>query len=178
MTFFIFKQLFKEIFMKYITILFSIILFSCNSGNRTAHDLIEKENEINLFIDNWHKAAAETNDSVFFGSMAENSIYIGTDESELWTKQEFYDFAIKYFNQGKAWDFKPIERNIYFNEDYSIAWFDEKLDTWMGICRASGVLEFRNNKWEIVHYHLSMTVPNEKVREVISIIDMDSTINK
>ena len=156
--------------MRYKILLIILIFTSCESQNSKTIDKSELKNVINKIVDNWHKAATETNDSIFFNSMAENSIYIGTDKNELWTKKEFYNFAINYFERGKAWDFKPIERNIYFSNNNEIIWFDEKLDTWMGVCRASGVMKQIEKEWKIVHYHLSMTIPNEKVKDIIEII--------
>ncbi|MBS9766494.1 MAG: nuclear transport factor 2 family protein [Flavobacteriaceae bacterium] len=49
-----------------------------------------------------------------------------------------------------------------------MAWFDELLDTWMGICRGSGVLEKTAKGWKIRHYVLSVTVPNEDTQKVVS----------
>ena len=165
--------------MRKLIFLLILSFLACNTktGALSELEIYKQKETINQLLDNWHKAAAEANDSVYFGSMAENSIYIGTDASELWTKSGFYNFAKKYFAQGKAWDFKPIERNIYFSDNQHIAWFDEKLDTWMGVCRASGVLQHKNEEWKIVHYHLSVAIPNEKMRKVIEIIKLD-TINK
>ena len=128
------------------------------------------ENEINNLLDNWHKAAANADTLVFFNSMDDNAIYIGTDATERWTKQEFYNYSIPYFRKGKAWDFKPIERKIYFSDDKNIAWFNETLDTWTGICRSSGVLVKASETWKIKHYHLSVAVPNELIKEVIEVI--------
>jgi ketosteroid isomerase-like protein len=125
--------------------------------------------QLNQFIDEWHLNAAQA-DTAYFSKIAENGIYIGTAKEELWTKDEFFNFAKKYFERGETWDFKATERNIYFSKDHQYAWFDELLDTWMGTCRASGVLEKTGQEWKIAHYHLSMCVPNEVVREVIDII--------
>ncbi len=135
----------------------------------------ETEN-INNLIDSWHKAAAEADAKIFFGTMAQDAIYIGTDSTERWTKSEFEAFAKPFFERGKAWDFKPIERGVYFAADKNTAWFDETLQTWMGVCRASGVLtKSSENKWQIAHYHLSVTVPNEKIQLFIGLMKSDKT---
>ena len=126
---------------------------------------------INVFMDKWHKAAADTDTELFFGSMADSAIYIGTAATERWNKQEFYSFAKPYFDKGKAWDFKPIERAVYFSDDKNFAWFNETLDTWMGVCRGSGVLtRDKSGIWKLAHYHLSVTVPNEKIKEFIKLM--------
>ena len=140
----------------------SFIGFSQKKDNKT-HQKIE------IILDNWHKAADEANFDYYFNVMHEESIFIGTDATENWNKQEFIAFAKPYFDKGKAWSFKAIERNIYFSEDKKTAWFDELLDTQMKICRGSGVLVLEKGLWKIKHYVLSMTVPNDNVNDVVKI---------
>ena len=101
--------------------------------------------------------------------MTEDSFYIGTDASEHWNKSEFQAFAKPYFDNGTAWDFNPLERHIYISKDKKMAWFDELLDTWMKVCRGSGVLIKVGNEWKIQHYVLSMTIPNDVTNEAIKI---------
>ncbi len=125
---------------------------------------------INTLMNNWHKAAADANADVFFAFMDDNCVYIGTDASERWTKEEFVKFAKPYFDKGKAWDFKPIERKIYYSKNKKLAWFNETLNTWMGICRSSGVLEKKKGEWKLMHYHLSVTVPNDKIQKFIQLV--------
>lgn len=127
------------------------------------------QKEVNDFVDQWHKAAAETNFELYFNAIAEDGIFIGTDATENWNKKEFMVFSKPYFDKGKAWNFKALERNIYFSNDKQIAWFDELLNTQMKLCRGSGVLMKVNNEWKIKQYVLSMTVPNDNSTEVIEI---------
>ena len=129
----------------------------------------DNKNEINLVINNWHKAASVANFNDYFSALTDDSIFIGTDATENWNKTEFEAFAKPYFDKGKAWNFTPIERHIFFSEDNKTAWFDELLDTHMKICRGSGVLVRINNIWKIKHYVLSMTIPNENSDEVVKI---------
>jgi len=103
--------------------------------------------------------------------MAENCIYIGTDETERWTKSEFVTFAKPYFDAGKAWDFKPYDRDIHVTSDGQIVWFSELLTTWMGVCRGSGILAKTKKGWKIEQYHLAITVPNAIVKDFISLVD-------
>lgn len=129
---------------------------------------------INKFIDDWHLAAAKADATVFFGSIEENGIYIGTDATERWTKTEFVKFAKPYFDKGKAWDFKPFDRDVHVTNDGKIVWFSELLTTWMGICRGSGVMISTPEGWKITQYHLSVTVPNEIIRDFISLVEKSS----
>jgi len=152
--------------MKKITILL-ILFFNfsfLNAQNK------ETEN-LNKLMNEWHMAATNADGNAFFGFMDSDCIYIGTDALERWTKEEFVKFAKPYFDKGKAWDFKPIEREFYFSKNKKNAWFNETLNTWMGVCRSSGVLEKSKGKWKLKHYHLSVTVPNEKIKEFIELVE-------
>lgn len=149
------------------TILLLIIAFSVNTfAQKQQTEKAEKE-AINTLLDSWHKAASDANFKEYFSALSENSIYIGTDATENWTKKEFEIWAKPYFDKGKAWSFTALQRNIYFSPDKKLAWFDELLDTQMKICRGSGVIEKSNGQWKIKHYVLSMTIPNDNVDEVI-----------
>ena len=151
---------------KNLSILIVTLLFSCASFAQK--QAVEKQT-INTVLDNWHKAAAEGNFNNYFNVMSAESIFIGTDATENWNKKQFQDFAKPYFDKGKAWDFKPLQRNIYFSKDGKTAWFNELLDTWMKICQGSGVMVKEGKEWKIKHYVLSVTIPNDNVDEVIKV---------
>ena len=142
------------------------IFISCNSVKQQNTSSFSKET-INTFLDNWHKAASEANFDNYFNAMDNISVFVGTDASEVWSKKQFQDFSKPFFDKGKAWSFKKIQRNIYTENDTNFIWFDEILDTWMGVCRGSGVLKQVNGKLVIKHYVLSVTVPNEVIDKVI-----------
>ena len=127
--------------------------------------------EINNFLNKWHNAAAIADEDIYFDMIKDDGIFIGTDAKEIWSKEEFYSFAIKYFDREKAWDFKTIDRNVYFSEEGKYIWFDELLDTWMGECRGSGVLEVKNEELKIAHYVLSITIPNDVVKDIIKVVE-------
>lgn len=134
---------------------------------------------IHLVMDSWHEAAAKADFETYFGLMGEESVFIGTDAMENWQREAFAAFSKPYFDQGKAWAFEARERNVYISADGSFAWFDELLDTWMGTCRGSGVLEKMEDDWKIRHYVLSLTIPNEEIEPVISLKkSKDSLIQK
>lgn len=157
---------FSKKMKKTIFILASIVMLSCSSHQV---NITSEKEKINSILNNWHKAAAEAKFDNYFNLLSDESIYIGTDATENWNKKEFQNFAKPYFDRGKAWNFKTIERNIYFSEDQKMIWFDELLDTQMKICRGSGVMILENNQWKIKHYVLSMTIPNDNVDEVVKV---------
>jgi hypothetical protein len=103
---------------------------------------------IDTFLNQWHEAAGNANFEAYFEALDENSVYIGTDATENWTKTEFADFAKPYFDKGKAWSFKTVERNIYSSQDGTLVWFDELLEIQMKICRGSGVLVQKKREME------------------------------
>lgn len=144
--------------------LIAVVIFAYRE---TPLDITREKEAVNLFLDEWHAAAAKADYKGYFDKIANDGRYVGTDANENWDKKAFEAFAKPYFNRGKAWDFKAVERNIYFSKDGKTAWFDELLDTWMKACRGSGVLEKQGKEWKIKHYVLSMTVPNEVTKEVL-----------
>ncbi|MFL6672558.1 MAG: nuclear transport factor 2 family protein [Massilia sp.] len=126
--------------------------------------------QVNAFVDEWHDDAANAR-LAYFDKMAKDGVYIGTDKSELWHRDEFKAWAKRFFERKSAWSFKATRRNVYLSPDKSIIWFDELLDTPnMGPCMASGVIRRTANGFEIVHYQLSMAVPNEVGGQVTKLI--------
>lgn len=144
--------------------------YSKGKGNLSYVEItLSEKKKINSLMDNWHKAAADANSKVFFGAMSDSCIYKGTDKTERWSKNAFIEFAQPYFDKGKAWDFKPLERNIRMDEQQQIAWFDERLDTWMGECKASGIWKKENGEWKMWLYDLSVTIDNDKIKSFIEL---------
>ncbi|UII24636.1 nuclear transport factor 2 family protein [Fulvivirga maritima] len=147
-------------------LILAVLLFSGFSS------FAQNTEDINQFLDQWHQAAADADLDSYFASLSDQAIYIGTDASERWNKEEFYGFSKPYFDKGEAWDFKPYDRDIHFNSEGNIIWFSELLDTWMGPCRGSGVLsKNKKGEWKIEQYHLSVTLPNELIDSFLKLID-------
>lgn len=146
---------------------FFILITAISCQNK--QNLVLEKSKINITLDQWHQAAAQANFDNYFGLMTNDAVFIGTDATENWQNQEFKKFAKPFFEKGKAWSFKSIERHIYFANDGKTAWFDELLSTQMKICRGSGVMKLEQNQWKIAHYVLSMTIPNQNIDAVIQI---------
>ncbi|MEW6762486.1 MAG: nuclear transport factor 2 family protein [Pseudomonadota bacterium] len=126
--------------------------------------------QVNAFVDEWHDDAANAR-MAYFDKIAKDGVYIGTDRTELWGRDAFKTWARKYFDRKAAWSFKATRRNVYASADKSLIWFDELLDTPnMGHCMASGVIRKTAKGFEIVHYQLSVAVPNEVVDQVTKTI--------
>ncbi len=132
----------------------------------------QKEVEIvGQLLDDWHQAAANANQQSYFDFIANDGIYIGTDATENWTKDEFFEWSKSYFENGKAWSFTANSRNIYISENRMFAWFDELLSSGSVTLRGSGVLQKVDDGWKLKHYVLSLPVPNDKFKEVVEIFN-------
>lgn len=128
--------------------------------------------EVATFLDAWHVAAANGDAEKYFGAMTPDGVFLGTDATERWTREEFRTWAKPQFDSKKGWNFKATRRNTAFLENNTIAWFDEDLSTWMGPCRGSGVLVKTPEGWKIKQYNLTILVPNEKVQEYLKVIGL------
>ena len=117
------------------------------------------------FLDEWHDDAAHAR-MRYFDKIAADGVYIGTDKSERWVRDDFKAWAKPYFDRGHAWEFHALKRNIAFTADKHLVWFDEQLHTQMGICQASGVIKSDQDGLHIEHYQLSLTVPNDLVEQI------------
>lgn len=161
--------------MKALSILFlSLILISCNKPKISPTSV----EDLNNFMNTWHQDVANSDFDAYFSKIDSLGYFIGTDASEVWTKAEFASFSKPYFDKKQTWEFKPLNRHFYFNEAGDMAWFDEVLDTWMGVCRGSGVLRQIDGKWKIMQYVLSATIPNNDIQSVIAAKKVNDSIAK
>lgn len=142
-----------------------LLIFSLHAKAQTSEQLIHN------LLDNWHHSAAVADADTFFGSMTETAHYIGTDENEDWLRDEMKEWAKEIFKRDTAWDFKTKTRNIYLHQDGKLAWFDETLDTWMGVCRGSGVVILTDEGWKIQQFILSVAVPNDKIDDYLKVLN-------
>jgi len=138
----------------------SLLVCSCAAVAQTAQP--DFSQQIAAFIDEWHDDAAKANFR-YFDKIAPDGVYIGTDKSERWVRDDFKAFAKPYFDRKKAWEFHAFNRHIAFNADHSVIWFDEQLHTRMGVCQASGVIRNTASGLQIAHYQLSLAIPNDLV---------------
>jgi hypothetical protein len=157
-----------------------IIFISCkNASMAPGVDTTADKKHIIGMLDSLNMAAAKADFNAYFNFYSDDAIFTGTDATERWDKKSFMAYAKPYFDKGRAWSFKSIQRNIYIDKSGSLAWFDELLNTQMKICRGSGVLVKQANEWKLQQYVLSMTIPNNDVDTIIKIKSSfeDSIIN-
>lgn len=154
--------------------LFVLLLFTNISFSQSVESLNNKQkkttiHQLNALLNEWHGLAA-VGDSTYFDFFSDASFYLGTDPKEVWSLKEFKAFALPHFRRGSAWAFKTKDRNMHLGDYGNYAWFDEILDTWMGLCRGTGVLEKQYDGWKIRHYSLTILVPNSKINQYLEII--------
>lgn len=153
-----------------IVFLLAISIWACQSP-ALEKQLISVENSVNILLDQWHQAASAADFNSYFDLMTDEAVFIGTEATEIWNKTEFMAYAKPHFDRGKAWTFVAFQRNIYRHTDQKMAWFDELLQTQMGICRGSGIAVYDadTQSWKIAHYVLSVDIPNEKIQETVQL---------
>jgi hypothetical protein len=154
-----------------------LLVTACQPPSLDTKESDKIKKEINAFLDAWHKAAADGNHEAYINAMDTDAVYIGTDATEYWTRAEFKTWSKPYFDKKKHWKFSALRRNVYLTRGGKTAWFDELLDTKMGVCRGSGILQKNTGQWLIKHYVLSVTIPNDSLQPVIALKkDMDSVM--
>ena len=154
----------KQVKNFFVLIMLCALATNCkNTANNFANDT----KTINTTLEAWHVAAGKADFENYFKYFTDDAVFIGTDATENWNKKDFMVFSKPYFDKGKAWNFKSLERHIYFDATGNTAWFDELLDTQMKICRGSGVLTKQGDDWKIKQYVLSMTFPNAAIDSVL-----------
>lgn len=155
------------------------ILVCCVAGCASTplrHSIIDdfEKVTVNGVLTSWHLAADQGLYEFYFDQMTDDAVFLGTDASERWTKEDFMGYAREPFSDGNGWTYTQIESHIMLDADGSTAWADEILENEKyGILRGTSVLRKVNDRWKIAHYSLTFLVPNEKAGEVVEIIAND-----
>ena len=157
-------RFFLNVFIVFIVLLGSLGCRKEISKTEKRNDLIS---EIDSILSKWHQDAANASHSEYINRMAEDAVYIGTDATEYWTRIQFDKWSKPFFEKKKTWDFKLVKRNIFCSVNQEVVWFDELLETGLGLCRGSGVLEKSGSNWLIKQYVLSPTIPNDLIGKVV-----------
>lgn len=124
---------------------------------------------VGAVLDALHRAASEADFDGYFGLYAADFVFLGTDATERWGREEFMEYARGPFSQGRGWTYTPLERHVYVAADGGTAWFDERLDNAnLGETRGSGVLVKESGAWKVAQYNLTIPIPNELAREFVA----------
>lgn len=126
--------------------------------------------DIDAVLDNFHAAAAASDEDRYFGYFTDDGVFLGTDATERWDVEAFRAYAHPHFAAGRGWVMRSVRRDVIVRGD--VAWFHEDLETRnLGPARGSGVLERdATGAWRIAQYNLAITVPNERFGEVRALL--------
>ncbi len=147
------------------------LLIGCGAAQHDAvHATTERaERDITAVLDDWHAAAAASDEARYFDHFEDDGIFMGTDATERWDVDAFRAYAHRPFSEGRGWVMRAVRRTIAVRGD--VAWFDEDLETVnLGPARGTGVLVWREGRWRIAHYSLTITVPNERFDAVRTLL--------
>ena len=122
---------------------------------------------VSAVLDALHEAASEADFDRYSSLYAGEAVFLGTDATERWTREEFMDYAKAQFDTGTGWTYQMLERHIAIASTGRTAWFDERLENaGLGETRGSGVQVMEDGSWRIVQYNLTIPIPNEMARDV------------
>lgn len=143
-----------------------------------APETLRMERDILSTLDRLHAAASNADESAYFALYAPEAVFIGTDASERWNKEEFRAYAKPYFDQGKGWTYtpRPGSRHITIvpGTQGGVAFFEELLDNAKyGTCRGTGVVRKIDGNWRVCQYHLTFPVPNDLAPQVTALIKVE-----
>ena len=126
---------------------------------------------VSATLDALHENAAKADGKAYFALVTEDAVFLGTDATERWSVAEFKKYAMARFDAGTGWTYHNSSRYIYLSEDKKTAWFDETLTNEnYGDCRGSGVLVKTGDAWKIAQYNLTIPIPNDLARKVVTMI--------
>lgn len=134
-----------------------------STGSTRSVDRAGAEQAIAHLLDTWHHAAATGDGDVYFGAMADDFVFLGTDATERWPRDEFVAFAEPYFDGEEAWTYTPTQRWIEAGTvDRGVVWFDELLhNDKYGTSRGTGVAVRDGGVWKLGAYGLTFPIPND-----------------
>ncbi len=130
----------------------------------------DAEAEVRRVLDDFHDAAAKSDEARYFGHFSAQGVFLGTDATERWDVPAFRAYAHPHFEKGKGWSMKASVRFVVVRGD--MAWFDEALETAkLGPARGSGVLVREGGVFKIAQYNLTITIPNGKFGAVRKVLE-------
>lgn len=125
--------------------------------------LLEDEDAILALLNRHHEAAAVKNIEALQDVFSEGALFVGTDDTEKWTRNQLLD-ALEKTESG--WDMTDCHhRHVYaVPEMLGVATFFETMrHTKYGLLRGSGMVFKELGTWRISLYVLSFSVPNHVV---------------
>ena len=122
---------------------------------------------VNAFVDEWQQDAAQARPA-FFDKIASDGIYIGTDKTERWTK-EASRMGEAGLRPPHGVGLHAPHRNIRFTPDRQLIWLTSRSARRWGFCKPRAWSPTAAVS-KIVHYQLSIAVPNDVIPQVTGAI--------
>ncbi|MDQ7823709.1 MAG: nuclear transport factor 2 family protein [Candidatus Eremiobacteraeota bacterium] len=130
-------------------------------------DTAEELGKVKETLDRYYRALSERNIGLLSEVMAqdEDMVSFGTDTDERWTGwSELEKIHRRQFEVITEYQTARHDSVVKLNASADTAWFSETLDAHVEVMdesyelslRISGVLEKREGKWVIVHFHRSL----------------------
>lgn len=142
-------------------------------------DIVASSNfaDVETLLDAFHRGAATANLRLYFGCFHPEGRFLGTDATENWHVNDFYEFSKPYFLRGKGWTYTPrpeTRKVTMFTDPVSpssqFCIFDELLDSedFHATSRGSGTCLYDSvqNRWLIAQYHLTFPIPNDLAKDM------------
>lgn len=144
--------------------LFASIITPAANAQSTRGNEYNKPDQL---LDALHDNAAAANWDDYFNLFGPNSIFIGTDTSEVWTVPAFKRFAL----ETKGWKYTVKSRQMQTGNTGDVIWFHELLwNKSYGETRGTGTLIKTDKGWKIAQYSLTIPVPNAIAKKVVTVI--------
>ena len=145
------------------------IQIACLDGSPPGSSLQPTVEAIEAVLNDFHKAASDADVDRYLGHFSQTGVFLGTDASERWTREQFREFVRPYFSRGQGWIYTPRERHVTISANGRFAWFDEILEnSAYGTCRGSGALRLVDGAWKIEQYSLSIPIPNDLTSDLVA----------
>ncbi|MCG8467130.1 MAG: nuclear transport factor 2 family protein [Gemmatimonadetes bacterium] len=138
------------------------------AGSPLAAQGASDRDAVSAVLDALHAKASEADFEGYFALYADEAVFLGTDATERWTREEFMTYTKARFDTGTGWTYHMVERHVSVAPDGQTAWFDERLhNDGLGETRGSGVLVREGEAWRIAQYNLTIPIPNDLARDVV-----------
>lgn len=68
-------------------------------------------------LTDFHRAASAADGDRYFGHLAADAVFLGTDSTESFSLAELKAYAQPFFSQGIGWTSVPIEQHVLLSAD-------------------------------------------------------------
>jgi hypothetical protein len=145
------------------------------SGFKSENDI--RISDVRKVLETMIKAQEMGNWDLFSACFAQNEdvVHIGTDVDEFWIGWTSFKRWMKdAILQRKGCKIEVKDTQIGFNRTGNVAWYSQLIDTSLETkgeltriegFRHSGVMEFMDNRWQIINSHVSAPVLEMPGRE-------------